>query len=75
VREFYVWTLRDRLPTIPIPLKAPDVDVALDLAGVFATAYDRGRHSLLIDYAANPSLLRNPESRARAVKTARRARP
>jgi Protein of unknown function (DUF4058) len=72
--EVYAWTLRDRLPVIPIPLVAPDSDVKLDLSGVFATAYDRGRYARLIDYGTNPSLPRNPESRAWAVKTARRAR-
>jgi hypothetical protein len=33
------WTIRDALPTIPIPLMAPDPDIPLDLAGIFNTVY------------------------------------
>jgi hypothetical protein len=46
------WSVRDPLPTIPIPLRAPDPDVQLDLAKVFTTTYDRGRYARVIDYAA-----------------------
>jgi hypothetical protein len=37
-----VWPirLRDALPTIPIPLRPPDVDARLDLQGVLQRAYD-----------------------------------
>ncbi|MEX2138424.1 MAG: DUF4058 family protein [Pirellulales bacterium] len=48
--EVYVWRRDDRLPTIPVPLKPPDSDVALDLAAVYRTAYDRGRYAKSIDY-------------------------
>jgi hypothetical protein len=46
------WLVRDPLPTIPIPLRAPDPDVPLNLAKVFTTTYDRGRYARVIDYAA-----------------------
>jgi Protein of unknown function (DUF4058) len=72
--KVYAWTLRDRLPAIPIPLVAPERDVKLDLSGVFATAYDRGRYARLINYDTNSSLPRNPASRAWTVKMASRAR-
>jgi hypothetical protein len=49
--EVYVWRRDDRLPTIPVPLKAPDPDIALDLAAVYKTAYDRGHYSRSIDYS------------------------
>jgi hypothetical protein len=49
--EVYVWRRDDRLPTIPVPLKAPDRDIALDLAAVYRTAYDRGRYAKSIDYS------------------------
>jgi hypothetical protein len=48
------WNLRDRLPTIPIPLLDTDPDVPLDLATAFTTAYDRGRYARVVKYAAPP---------------------
>ena len=48
----YAWTLRDRLPTIPVPLKEGDADVPLDLQAAFATVYDRARYDLSVRYAA-----------------------
>lgn len=55
----YAWTLRDRLPTIPVPLKAADPDVPLDLQAAFSTVYDRARYQLSLNYAAdlNPPLV------------------
>jgi Protein of unknown function (DUF4058) len=72
--DVYAWTVRDALPSVPIPLMAGTPDVALDLADVFATTYERGRYARLIDYAAPPSVLRKPEDRAWAQKQARRGR-
>ena len=46
----FAWTLRDSLPTIPIPLKEGDPEVALDLQGVFATVYDRAGYDYMLDY-------------------------
>lgn len=37
----YAWSLRQPLPPIPIPLKAPDPDIWLNLDAVFATARSR----------------------------------
>ncbi len=48
--EVYRWTLRDPLPTLPIPLRAPDPDIFVDLGAVFATAYARGRFFRRINY-------------------------
>ena len=72
--EVYAWTVRDRLPAIPIPLSAPDEDVKVDLGAVFTTAYTRGRYARLIDYSAPPSVLRKPQERAWAEKIALRGR-
>jgi Protein of unknown function (DUF4058) len=72
--EVYAWSIRDRLPAIPIPLLAGTADVTLGLAGVFATTYERGQHTRLIDYATPPSVLRKLEDRAWAEKLARRGR-
>ncbi len=52
--EAYAWTIHHLLPPIPIPLKAPDPDIHVNLAAVFATAYERGRYSRSIDYSALP---------------------
>src|SRR5260370_1436129 len=42
--------LRERLPVLPVPLRAPDRDVLINLAAVFTTAYDRGRFDRRINY-------------------------
>lgn len=48
--SIYAWTIRDRLPTIRVPLKAGDPDVPLDLQAVFTTVYDRARYDLSVSY-------------------------
>ncbi len=48
--QVYHWMLPDRLPTLPVPLRAPDPDLLIDLAAVFNTAYERGRFQRRIDY-------------------------
>lgn len=50
--EVYAWTLRHRLPTIPIPLAEGDADVALELQSVFTTVYDRAGYDYTLDYRA-----------------------
>jgi hypothetical protein len=42
--EVYSWSIRDRLPTVPIPLRAPDADVAIDLQELVGRVYDLGRY-------------------------------
>ena len=46
----YPWTLRHRLPTIPIPLDDDDPDVPLDLQAVFTTVYDRAGYDYGLAY-------------------------
>jgi hypothetical protein len=48
--DVYSWMLRHALPTIPVPLKAPDEDVHVDLAKVFQTTYKRGRYARSLWY-------------------------
>jgi hypothetical protein len=48
--QVYSWTLRDPLSTLPLPLRAPDPDVFINLATVFTTAYDRGRFRRRLPY-------------------------
>jgi hypothetical protein len=44
------WSLREPLPTIPIPLKGRGEWAKLDLQEVFTTVYDRGGYRYLLDY-------------------------
>ncbi|MDW8026783.1 MAG: DUF4058 family protein, partial [Armatimonadota bacterium] len=41
IAEVYAWTIKQPLPTIPIPLKRGDEDVMLDLQKVLDAVYDR----------------------------------
>jgi hypothetical protein len=52
--EVSVWTVRDPLPTIAIPLKAPDKDVHIDLGTVFRTTFERGRYARSLSYGKKP---------------------
>jgi hypothetical protein len=54
-------SLRDRLPVIPIPLRAGDEEASLDLQTVLNTAYDRAGYDLEIDYRAEPVPPLTPE--------------
>lgn len=47
-------TVRDRLPTVPVPLRAPDEDVPLELGKALSTIYDEAAYDLSIDYSAEP---------------------
>lgn len=46
------WTLRERLPALPVPLRVPDPDIFVDLSAVFATAYERAKFFRRVDYQA-----------------------
>jgi hypothetical protein len=51
--ELYRAPLRDRLPTIKVPLREQDVDVPLDLQMLIDRCYHHGRYDD-IDYRADP---------------------
>ncbi|MGH7198968.1 MAG: DUF4058 family protein, partial [Planctomycetaceae bacterium] len=51
--EIYRAPLRERLPTIRIPLRPTDRDVTLDLQGLIDECYHRGRYAA-IDYQRDP---------------------
>ena len=53
--EVYRWALRDPLPTIPIPLRAPDADIPIDLGKVFRATYKRGRYARALFYTQPPA--------------------
>lgn len=48
-----VWpvSLREPLPVVPLPLLAPDPDVALDLNAALHTVYDNAGYDLDVDYS------------------------
>lgn len=54
--ELWVSGLRDRLPIIGVPTRAPLADTPLDLAEILQTVYRRGHYELAIDYDGQPPL-------------------
>lgn len=42
------------LPLIPVPLRAPDPDVTIDLSAALARVYELGAYHLRIDYRGDP---------------------
>ena len=64
------WSVRSSLPTVPVPLRAPDPDVPLDLAAAFQMAYERGRYARRLSFANPPSAPLAPEEKAWAAEQA-----
>ncbi len=50
----YAWTLKNKLPTIPIPLKRSDVDAQVALQEVFDIVWQRARYDLSVIYRISP---------------------
>jgi hypothetical protein len=48
--EVYRWTVRDRLPPIPIPLSEHDPDAFIDLQSLVDRVYDLGRYRRTLRY-------------------------
>src|SRR5205085_5843516 len=42
------WRLRDPIPLLPIPLRAPDADATLDIKAIIDQMYDGGRYAKYI---------------------------
>ena len=72
VREFYSLPLRQPLPTIAIPLRPGDRDVALDLQQVINQAYEDGRYDRT-DYRRSLEPPLPPEDAAWASDLLRKA--
>jgi hypothetical protein len=70
--EIYGWNVRDPLPAIPIPLKAPDEPIAVSLAEAFAMTYERSRFDKKVRRLppGPPSALRREEDRIWAQQIA-----
>lgn len=56
LRPYEVWffSLRDPLPTVAVPLRSPDEDLALDLQAILSGVYGRARYGENLDYSADP---------------------
>ncbi|MCX7643190.1 MAG: DUF4058 family protein, partial [Armatimonadetes bacterium] len=54
IAEVYAWTIKQPLPTIPIPLKRGDEDVMLDLQKVLSAVYDRAGYDYRLPYDRQP---------------------
>lgn len=54
--EIAIWpcALQQPLPTVPVPLRRPDPDVALPLTQLLQQVYRNARYDLQVDYSAAP---------------------
>jgi Protein of unknown function (DUF4058) len=68
--DVYTWSIREPLPTIPIPLKLLDSDVMLNVDDPFALAYQRGRYVRTIDYSRPLDLPLGPKDKVWAEQIA-----
>lgn len=59
--EVIHWTIRQALPTIPIPLSDPDPDIRLDLAALFRFAYAQGKYHRKLNYKIDPPSFLRPD--------------
>jgi hypothetical protein len=53
--DVFAWSLRDRLPPIPIPLAEDDSDTILQLQDAFDVAYDDAGYDYSLNYRATTS--------------------
>ncbi len=73
--QVYSWGVRHALPKIPVPLKAPDPDLIIDLSAVYETAFSRGRYARSVDYRGPLDLPIPPEDREWAEAEGKSFRP
>lgn len=52
--QIWGFNIQDRLPVVPVPLKAPDPDVVLDLGKALTLVYERSYYQAAIDYTQTP---------------------
>lgn len=60
------WRLRDPIPLLPIPLRAPDADATLDVKAIIDQMYDGGRYARYI-YTGPPEPRLAPDDNAWAA--------
>jgi hypothetical protein len=68
--DVYRWSVRDPLPTVPIPLLKEDGDVPADLTLVFEQTYRRAAYDRLINYGKPPRLPLDAETMTWVAQTA-----
>jgi hypothetical protein len=68
--DVYSWSVRQHLPEIPVPLKAPDPDVFINLSELYSTAFERGFYARVLDYQTPLQVPLAPEDRAWAEELA-----
>jgi hypothetical protein len=59
--ELYAFSLRDPLPSVPIPLLSTDTPIVLALQAIFQGVYERGRYQTRINYTQTPPPPNLPE--------------
>jgi hypothetical protein len=64
IAEVWPIPLRQKLPTIPVPLRPGDADVPLELQLVLTTLYDVFRYGRELDYTRPPAVPLSPEDAA-----------
>jgi hypothetical protein len=69
--EIYTSTLAKRLPRFKVPLAADDRDAVVDLQAAFNRAYDACAFGGRIDYARDPGLPWDDETRSRVAEVLR----
>lgn len=52
--DLYNFSVRDRIPDIPIPLRPNEAEPILDIQTIFQQIYQRGRYDMAIDYTQQP---------------------
>ena len=52
--EIWPLTMREALPIVPVPLRPPDHDIALDLSDALTATYNEAAYDLSIDYTQEP---------------------
>jgi hypothetical protein len=62
------WGLREPMPTIPVPVRAPDPDARLDLQALLHRCYDSaGYHTYLYEDSPSPALSKKDAAWARQI--------
>lgn len=52
--DIWAFSLEENLPVLPVPLRAPDPDVPLDLRKALDLVYERSMYELSINYSEDP---------------------
>lgn len=59
--DLYGFAVTDAIPTLPLPLRAPDAEPLIDLTTLLHQLYERGGYEVVIDYNLAPSPVLKPE--------------